>query len=75
VHPTPPTPEHLQRAVDDANRAIRGFLRQVPGGRLSTPGQRVVYELLVSVYNAAVAELHAAREGEDEPAAGLVLTA
>lgn len=73
-----PTSSHpdLQRAVDVANAAIRAYLRQVPGGRLSTAEQRAGYERLVAEYNAAVGRLHGAREGEDESAAaGLVLTA
>ena len=70
-----PGPADLQRAVDHANAAIRGYLRGIPGGRLTTAGQRARYEGLVAEYNAAVGRLHRAREGRDEAAAGLVLTA
>lgn len=72
--PISPTPD-LQRAVDVANAAIRAYLRGIPGGRLSTAVQRAGYETLVAQYNAAVRGLRGVREGEDEPAAGLVLTA
>jgi hypothetical protein len=65
----------LQRAVDRANRAIREYMRTVPSGRIVTAEQRAGYEWLVAEYNTTVARLHAAREAEDEPAAGLVLTA
>lgn len=73
--PTPPTPAHLQRAVDTANAAIRGFWARV-GDRLPDAGEWVEHERLTAEWNAAVGALAAAREGEDEPAApGLVLTA
>ena len=73
--PLPLPHPDLQRAVDVANAAIRAYLRQVPGGRLHTAEQRAGYETLVAQYNAAVGRLHGVREGEDEPARGLVLTA
>lgn len=73
--PSTSHPATLQRAVDQANAAIRAYMRQVPGGRLRTAEQRARYEGLVAEYNAAVGRLHGAREGEDEPARGLVLTA
>lgn len=64
----------LQAAVDRANAAIREYLAQVPGGRLSAV-DRPVYNVLVDAYMVAVAARDAARgcEAEDEPAP--VLTA
>lgn len=73
--PSSPSPADPQRAVDTANAAIRGYLRGIPGGRLTTAGQRAGYERLVAEYNAAVGRLRLAREVRDELAAGLVLTA
>lgn len=74
--PLPPAhPGHPQHAVDTANAAIRGHLRGIPGGRLVTAGERARYEGLVADYNTAVTRLLALRKTQDEPAAGLVLTA
>jgi hypothetical protein len=73
--PSPATAAALQRAVDAANAAIRTIVQGYAGGRLPAPGLRPEYDAAVEVYNAAVTTLHRAREPEDEPAAGLVLTA
>jgi hypothetical protein len=75
VHSQSTPPATLQRAVDQANAAIRAYLRQTPGGRLRTAQERAGYETLVAEYNAAVRRLHGARETQDEPARGLMLTA
>ena len=72
--PSHPTPADLQRAVDRANAAIRGFWAEV-GDRSPDAGEWAVHERLVATWNTAVAELGAAREGEDEPVPALVLTA
>lgn len=73
--PNSPSPESLQRAVDAANADIRAIVQGYAGGRLPAPGLRPEYDAAVEVYNAAITALHAAREGEDEPAAAMVLTA
>jgi hypothetical protein len=72
--PSRPTHAALQRAVDTANAQIRGFWKRV-GDRLPDAGEWVEHERLTAEWNRAVTALAAAREGEDEPAAVLVLTA
>lgn len=65
---SPPSRLELQRAVDRANAAIRGFMATVPGGRLNG-ADRVVYDGLVDVYLGAVRARDArGREGEDDEA-------
>lgn len=68
-----PDRAELQRAVDTANAAIRGFWARV-GDRLPDTVEWVEHDRLTADWNRATVMLRA-REAEDEPAAGLVLTA
>lgn len=70
---SPPTRVELQRAVDAANEGIRGFWASV-GDRLPDVVEWAEHDRLTADWNRATAALRA-REAEDEPAAGLVLTA
>lgn len=72
--PTPPTPADLQRAVDRANARIRTFWARVGDHRMPTAEEWLLHEELVAAWVTAE-RARAAREGEDEPAGALVLTA
>lgn len=54
----------LQAAVDQANAAIRTYLRSLPGWRAGSAGERAEYHRLVDAYLAAVE----ARDGGGEAA-------
>ena len=66
--PSPMSRDDAQQAVDDANAAIRGFLRELPSRSPRTQEERGRYSQLVNAYMAAVRGRDGARENDDEPA-------
>lgn len=70
MHSSRRDPDPLQRAVEQANSAIRDYLRTLPGRRLETEAQHAEYGRLVEVFMAAVTARDGARrrESEDPPA-------